>query len=44
MPQVRLTDLTKIYGLSHLAVDKVNIDIADEDHLPVIAPCIFQVG
>ena len=38
MPQVRLTDVTKVYGRSHLAVDKVNIEIADQEFLVLVGP------
>jgi multiple sugar transport system ATP-binding protein len=38
MPQVVLTDLSKVYGRSHRAVDRVNLTIADGEFLVLVGP------
>jgi len=38
MPQVVLTDLSKVYGRSHQAVDRVNLTISDGEFLVLVGP------
>ena len=38
MPQVVLTNLTKVYGRTHQAVDRVNLTIADGEFLVLVGP------
>jgi len=38
MPQVQLKELSKIYGRSHLAVDRVNLTITDGEFLVLVGP------